>query len=1079
MKKLLFCTLLCTVFLVNTVFATPESCLSSYSDFSTTYDKILHQTEGFPWEASKSISKELDKLLQNEDTSFYDYIALFSSKPLYESFTECSNSRLKALLNQCGEKERSVLSHLFYYGTIDYFDIHPISSKRELKQIAEILEKKANVFHAFSEKETEESNLLLLRILNLQKESREYYKDLRLFLEDRGKQNYGKNFLSMLEKKQEKEKLLEDLKVLFSLEEVSSKEEMDSNSTTSSNESEKRKEDLPKIPDKSKKTKGTKRETTRKSKEISTTISETSIPGTSLKIQTASTKDYTKTHIGKDKVYTKGSIKLFLLDENSGEKTTATLHVSRDTAPEWDYMCEKPTKWKCHLDIDSSSNPHHLKMTQTTVTTVKDIYDFYLVMNFKLSITQHSYYIYHNQKHAGSGNGFRLNFASYRSENNGPDTIIDGMVEEDITRTINWQVNSAAIGLKTFEKYKYTNCKSYLNYYRPEHSVSVDPNGGSYLGNKSETIYKNETGRSVRIPAIPIRKGYLYQGFEISGLNYAFRCTGLACSHIHPSSISHSYFSTIPYTRYYCANTKARTSSSISLSNYKVPAGHSIRITGKIRVYKLPNSSSLQLNQQISESKAGNAVVTFDKENKEWQKFDFTQTFLEATNDAFLKISTSYENGSLEFELKDIIITDMTTKKRLADTQVTLANYDVKLKAMWKPLLFQLTFDANGGKGSMSNQVLKQADPTTLPQCTFSKAGYSFQGWQIGDNIYQPGQSISYFDFVKPSLQERKLDADIEKEKVEKEDNLTLVAKWVPSSSSSGGGSTTEIKPENPNTNLSTSDYLEGEIVPISQIWSKIRSEFNAKNPSFDGNIYFSKIVYPSSKDGYQPSSTSSSSGNLNTYAFHLKEGEIVSIPIFYETVQPVYHIIKADPNDKDSKDKVEVSYVTRSYQKNVTVRYNVPPKIKAKNLTFFQSEILENPNEVKRAIEEYPIATDLEDNQMGKTLKAFVQNPNPLDLTKMKNLGSYQLTYQATDSLGKSTKKTIQIYVVDSNPYTHFKDQSIRFISKQYVNTLDNNSIWKSSSEYSSFLHSALEKEDTDSGNTYLFNSGSNEQNK
>ena len=58
-----------------------------------------------------------------------------------------------------------------------------------------------------------------------------------------------------------------------------------------------------------------------------------------------------------------------------------------------------------------------------------------------------------------------------------------------------------------------------------------------------------------------------------------------------------------------------------------------------------------------------------------------------------------------------------------------------------------VSYSANGGTGNMANTVLSDtvngSSAVTLVANGFSKSGYSFAGWKVGNTIYQPGQTVS------------------------------------------------------------------------------------------------------------------------------------------------------------------------------------------------------------------------------------------------------------------------------------------------------------------------------------------------
>ena len=58
-----------------------------------------------------------------------------------------------------------------------------------------------------------------------------------------------------------------------------------------------------------------------------------------------------------------------------------------------------------------------------------------------------------------------------------------------------------------------------------------------------------------------------------------------------------------------------------------------------------------------------------------------------------------------------------------------------------------VAYAANGGTGSMSNTVVTDSvngnSSVTLASCGFTRSGYTFTGWKVGNTVYQPGQAVS------------------------------------------------------------------------------------------------------------------------------------------------------------------------------------------------------------------------------------------------------------------------------------------------------------------------------------------------
>ncbi|MCL2082260.1 MAG: InlB B-repeat-containing protein, partial [Oscillospiraceae bacterium] len=66
---------------------------------------------------------------------------------------------------------------------------------------------------------------------------------------------------------------------------------------------------------------------------------------------------------------------------------------------------------------------------------------------------------------------------------------------------------------------------------------------------------------------------------------------------------------------------------------------------------------------------------------------------------------------------------------------------DVTLSAVWVPKLYELTFAPGGGSGSMPKIPMYFDDSVTLPEGLFTRAGYTFTGWNDGQRTARAGES--------------------------------------------------------------------------------------------------------------------------------------------------------------------------------------------------------------------------------------------------------------------------------------------------------------------------------------------------
>lgn len=67
---------------------------------------------------------------------------------------------------------------------------------------------------------------------------------------------------------------------------------------------------------------------------------------------------------------------------------------------------------------------------------------------------------------------------------------------------------------------------------------------------------------------------------------------------------------------------------------------------------------------------------------------------------------------------------------------------DMTVQAQYKPIRYTVNYDANGGTGSMTASTLTYDRPQALPAIGFTKAGYSFAGW----NTQKDGSGKTFTD---------------------------------------------------------------------------------------------------------------------------------------------------------------------------------------------------------------------------------------------------------------------------------------------------------------------------------------------
>lgn len=69
-----------------------------------------------------------------------------------------------------------------------------------------------------------------------------------------------------------------------------------------------------------------------------------------------------------------------------------------------------------------------------------------------------------------------------------------------------------------------------------------------------------------------------------------------------------------------------------------------------------------------------------------------------------------------------------------SDAQEVSLKQDITLYAQWDVAAYRITFDANGGTGSMAPMTIGKNEVKVLPENAFTRSGYIFYGWATSAN---------------------------------------------------------------------------------------------------------------------------------------------------------------------------------------------------------------------------------------------------------------------------------------------------------------------------------------------------------
>lgn len=187
--------------------------------------------------------------------------------------------------------------------------------------------------------------------------------------------------------------------------------------------------------------------------------------------------------------------------------------------------------------------------------------------------------------------------------------------------------------------------------------------------------------------------------------------------------------------------------------------------------------------------------------------------------------------GTAYFPYQQYTQVDPTTHRSLARDGYTFTGWskdvshvtgDMTVQAQYRPVRYTVDYDANGGTGSMPASTLTYDRPQALPAIGFTKAGYSFAGW----NTQKDGSGKTFTDKqIVGNLLTHENAAG------------TLYAQWAPTPPvitvvfhSNDGGADETVK------RVWASNNLDMKAIGLPDGWTKKGFVFHGWNLAADGS---------------------------------------------------------------------------------------------------------------------------------------------------------------------------------------------------------------------------------------------------
>ena len=372
------------------------------------------------------------------------------------------------------------------------------------------------------------------------------------------------------------------------------------------------------------------------------------------------------------------------------------------------------------------------------------------------------------------------------------------------------------------------------------------------------------------------------------------------------------------------------------------------------------------------------------------------------TANGYTRTGYSFNGWNTKADGSGTAYADKASVKNLSSTN----GATVTLYVQWTANKYTVTYNANGGTGTMANQELTYDKSATLNANTFKRTGYRFNGW----NTKADGTGTSYAD--KASVKNLTANSG---------GTVTLYAKWYSAA---------------PELEAKDATYYEGQDITKAMLLKNVTKASDVEDGDMAGKVIITKIEYSAGKlvDGKPQAAYTKNwtngmpdSEKLDTWFQQLPKEKA-----------PVTHKITYQVTDLSGKTTTKTS--------TITVKYNEFPVIKAED-RYFTLEEAKSGKITKDVLLKEAIASgklkaeDKEDGVISN--KVTILDYKDTDFKNVNGNATVTVIFKVNDSMGpngvgKETVCEVKVKIIDSgSDYWRDDDgtarKQVRFITQKY----------------------------------------------
>lgn len=249
----------------------------------------------------------------------------------------------------------------------------------------------------------------------------------------------------------------------------------------------------------------------------------------------------------------------------------------------------------------------------------------------------------------------------------------------------------------------------------------------------------------------------------------------------------------------------------------------------------------------------------------------------------------------------------------------------------------------------------------------------------------------------------------------------------------------------------SSLEFYEGEEVTKEKLVSCLiahDSEDNQKEnhpyvPNLNDKIRIVRVVYPASENGsqkaYEKVYKEDVPGDffLDTYYMKLEKEEEIEVMVTFAVT---------DSAENTTEEKIPVK-----------IKYNNYPEIRSEDIFYYFKEEANKGEITEENLTKRATAKDVEDGNLTDKIELKDFDGQVIKM-QTESRSEFVIIYQVTDAYKKTSYKTVKLVVVDEDAViAEMPKYYVRYISQEYLDTLENDSRWRERENYT-YLKQVLE---------------------